>query len=415
LRQTLKHAAANVPYYREQWQERRRLGDDSSVEELANWPVLSKDSLRAGGDAFIADGVTRGSLFELQTSGTSGTPITTWRSKVTMRAWYALVEARWRRWYGVTRRDNWAILGGQEVTPLERTTPPFWLWNSAGNQLYLSSLHLKPEHAAAYVAALRKYGVVHIYAYSSSLAQLAGMVLDQGLDAPRLTVAVTNAEGLEPYQREVIAEAFGCAVHTSYGMSEAIAGASECEHGRLHLWPEAGFVEVLDADDAPLAAAESGRLVCTGLLNDAMPLIRYDVGDRGALSEEHASGSICECGRAMPTLARLEGRNTDNLLTPDGRKVFWVNPVLYGQPIHAAQIVQTARDKLVVKVIPTAGFGQEAETAIRDGLRRRLGDVSVEVVTVDTIASEANGKFRSVVNLVEGGAQTPGATAQAHS
>src|SRR5690606_16212367 len=286
LRQMLKHAADNVPYYRDQWQQRRRRGDDSSVDELANWPVLSKDSLRGGGEAFIADGVQRGSLFELQTSGTSGTPITTRRSRDTMRAWYALVEARWRRWYGVTRRDNWAILGGQEVTPLERTTPPFWLWNSAGNQLYLSSLHLKPEHAAAYVGALRQYGVVHIYSYSSSLAQLAGMVLDQGLDAPRLKVAVTNAEGLEPYQREVITAAFGCAVHTSYGMSEAIAGASECEHGRLHLWPEAGFVEVLGADDTPLAAGESGRLVCTGLLNQDMPLIRYDVGDRGALSEE---------------------------------------------------------------------------------------------------------------------------------
>lgn len=409
----LQHAANEVPYYREQWRERRRQGDDAPVDRLENWPVLTKEALRSGGQALIADGVRRGSLFTLQTSGTSGTPVTTHRSKEAMQAWYALVEARWRRWYGVTRKDRWAILGGQEVTPLEREAPPFWLWNQAGNQLYLSSLHLKPEHAAAYVRALHDYRIVHMYSYSSSLAQLARMVIDQGLDAPKLKVAVTNAEGLEPYQREVISEAFGCAVHTSYGMSEAVAGASECEHGRLHLWPEAGFVEVLDDDGGRVPAGEAGRLICTGLLNEAMPLIRYDVGDRGALRDDAGRASICECGRALPILERLEGRNIDNLLTSDGRKVFWVNPVLYGQPVHAAQIVQTALDRVVVKVVPAAGFGPQAVAAISEGLKRRLGEVAVEVVTVDAIESAPNGKFRSVVNLVQDAGSTGGVAGEA--
>lgn len=402
LTQMLRHAAAEVPYYRDQWQARRRQGDDSAVEDIESWPILTKDALRAGTTAFIAADTEPRSLFELETSGTSGTPVTTMRSRATMQAWYALVEARWRRWYGVSRHDRWAILGGQEVTPLERSRPPFWLWNAAGNQLYLSSLHLRPEHAPAYLAALQEYRIVHVYAYSSSLAQLARMIVDQGLSAPRLKVAVTNAEALEPYQREVIAEAFGCPVHTSYGMSEAVTGASECEHGRLHLWPDAGYVEVLDeAGTSAMPVGEAGRLVCTGLLNRDMPLIRYDVGDRGALSEDPEHVTTCACGRTMPSLDRLEGRNIDNLYTVDGRKVFWVNPVLYGQPLHAAQIVQTALDKVVVKVVPAEGFGQDSVDAIAGGLRRRLGEVTVDVVTVDDIERGANGKFRAVVNLVE--------------
>ena len=39
----------------------------------------------------------------------------------------------------------------------------------------------------------------------------------------------------------------------TYGMAEMVAAASECDHGRLHLWPEAGVVEVLD-DDGVVAA-----------------------------------------------------------------------------------------------------------------------------------------------------------------
>lgn len=404
LAHLLRHAATEVPYYREQWRARRRNGDDSPVEAIENWPVLKKETLRANPRAFIAESSDHRSLFRLDTSGTSGTPVTTWRSRQTMQAWYALVEARWRRWYGVTRHDPWAIMGGQEVTPVERHKPPFWLWNRAGNQLYISTLHLRAENVANYLDALRHYGIVHIYGYPSSLVELARMSLEQGLEPPQLSVAVTNAEPLAPHQRDVIAAAFGCPVHTSYGMSEAVAGASECRHRRLHLWPEAGYVEVFADDrDVLLPDGQSGRLVCTGLLNFDMPLIRYDLGDRGAFDPGVlADGTLpCECGRAMPTIARLEGRNNDSLTTRDGRKVFWVNPVLYGQPLHEAQIIQESLERVVVKVVPAEGFGEAAAAHIAAGLRQRLGDVVVEVKMVDAIARGPNGKFRSVINRVD--------------
>src|SRR5690606_837303 len=126
----------------------------------------------------------------------------------------------------------------------------------------------KPENIPAYVKALIDHKVVHLYGYSSSLAELSRLALDQGLKMPQLKAVVTNAEPLEPYQREVIAKAFGAAVHTSYGMSEAVAAASECDAGTLHLWPEAGFVEVFaDEVDEKVTDGSSGRLVCTGLLN----------------------------------------------------------------------------------------------------------------------------------------------------
>ncbi len=87
----------------------------------------------------------------------------------------------------------------------------------------------------------------------------------------------------------------------TYGMSEAVAAASECSAGRLHLWPEVGWLEVL-SDEAG-AEDGTGELVTTGLLNLDMPLIRYRVGDRGPA---RGQGRTCACGRTLPMFASLE-------------------------------------------------------------------------------------------------------------
>ena len=83
------------------------------------------------------------------------------------------------------------------------------------------------------------------------------------------------------------------------------------------------MVEVLEAG-APVPAGTVGDLVCTGLLNADMPLVRYRVGDRGALAPADEG---CRCGRTLPTLATVEGRVDDVLLTPDGRRIGRLDPV----------------------------------------------------------------------------------------
>jgi len=75
LAYVLHRAATQVPYYRDQWQERRRHGDRASWEVLANWPILKKEPLRANPRAFVADDCDVRRMFHLHTSGTTGTPL----------------------------------------------------------------------------------------------------------------------------------------------------------------------------------------------------------------------------------------------------------------------------------------------------------------------------------------------------
>jgi len=241
LAELLELAATQVPHYRNYWRQQRDVGNTSSWEKLENWPILTKDILREKPEAFIAESHKDKRLFKLSTSGTSGKPITIWRSRKTMQDWYALFEARWRYWHGVSRHDRWAILGGQLVTPTKQTKPPFWTWNSGLNQLYMSTMHISPTNIKAYLDALKRYNIVYLWGYASSMHNLAHMALEQGLETPKLKVAISNAELLHPYQRESIAKAFQCPVLDTYGMSEAVAGAGECEYGSMHMWPDAGI------------------------------------------------------------------------------------------------------------------------------------------------------------------------------
>src|SRR5262249_43089394 len=145
----------------------------------------------------------------------------------TVRAWYALMEARWRRWYGVSRHDRWAILGGQLVTPVAQRRPPFWVWNAALRQLYMSSYHLAPHLIPYYLDALRRHRIQYLWGYPSALHALAQEAVRRQRRDLKMTVAIANAEPLFDYQRQTIAEAFQCPVRETYGLAEIVAAASE--------------------------------------------------------------------------------------------------------------------------------------------------------------------------------------------
>lgn len=395
LAYVLHRAATQVPYYREQWNERRRKGDKASWDYLENWPVLEKEALRASPRAFVADDCDLRRMFRDHTSGTTGTPLDIWLSRSTVQAWYALFEARWRRWYGVSRRDRWAILGGQLITPVKQDSPPFWSRNAGLNQLYMSSYHLAPQFITHYAAALKRYDVKYIWGYTSALYELALGILHQERDDITFKVAITNAEPVEDYQREIIEKAFRCPLRETYGMAEAVVGASECEAGNLHLWPEVGYIEILEGEQ-PIQPGAVGDIVSTGLLNADMPLVRYRIGDRGALKSPDAN---CSCGRTLPQLSCIQGRSDDTLYTPTGRRVGRLDPVFKAHlPVKEVQIVQETLHDIRVRYVPAPGFNEAAQQSIMYRLHERMGD-SVEITfeAVEQIPRTANGKFRAVI------------------
>jgi phenylacetate-CoA ligase len=393
----LQRAATRVPYYRDLWQAQRDRGERVSWDRLEHWPVLDKEPLRADPRAFIADDCDARRMYVENTSGTTGKPLRIWRTRSTLTAMYSISAARTIGWYGIPTNARMARFGGQLVTPARQRKPPFWVWNAAMQQLYMSTYHLSPSLIPYYLDALVRYRIVYIAGYTSALCALAREALRLGRRDLQMAAAFTNAESISAEQRELIGAAFQCPVCEEYGMGEGVAAASQCPAGSLHRYPEFGHIEVVN-EDGPVPAGEVGDLVCTGLLNPDMPLIRYRVGDRGRLAPP---GTRCECGRTLPVVLEIAGRINDLLITRDGRQVARLGAVFHHLPVRESQIVQESLDRLHVLVAPAPEFTDDAARTIRERLRERVGEMEVSLEYVETVPRTANGKVRTVVCQLE--------------
>ena len=171
----------------------------------------------------------------------------------------------------------------------------------------------------------------------------------------------------------------------------------QCEAGSYHSHPMYGLVEIVDQDGRACAPGETGDLVLTGFINEAMPLIRYRIGDRAV-----ASDTACACGRKHPVIGAILGREDDYIVTPEGNMVGRLDPMFKGLTgILEAQVVQEAIDEITILVVPAAGFDDGARASLIDGLRERVGrSMKITVKDVPAIARTRGGKFRSVISRI---------------
>jgi phenylacetate-CoA ligase len=161
------------------------------------------------------------------------------------------------------------------------------------------------------------------------------------------------------------------------------------------------FVEILRPDGTAADTGEPGELVLTDLHNRAMPLIRYRVGDFGAWA------SPCRCGRPLPSLERIYGREYDFVHGLDGRR-FHGEFFLYvfeelqstGYPVEQFQVVQTDRDRLRVDVISNVPLAADFIVRLRERVEPQMPGMKLDLRPVPAIARASSGKMRLIINEV---------------
>lgn len=394
LRELVRIAATRVPYYREQWRHVDWLSVHSAAD-LHLLPRLDKQSVRRHEGQFLVEGRNPQSLWLEKTSGTTGTALRIYWPKAMLPQWWALVEVAIRRVAGVGQAIPRAMMGGRTIVRGATTSPPYWRFNRRWRQLYLSSFHVSPTTAAAYIQALRDYGSQWITGYGSAVAALAQAGLDSGVAPLSLRATIVSGDTLSAGMRRSMETFFACPCYDSYGQCEAVCMAMECEYQRMHVIAGAGIVEVLRDDGSPCNPGEVGEIVATGLLNDAMPLIRYRMGDYAAWAEDQ----VCGCGNPQPILTHLEGRMDDYLVLGDGRKIGRLAAFKRSPTIHSAQLLQDAPDHAYLLVRPGAGYQRRDALAVCDDIRQKVGRFSLNVVEVPEIPKTARGKTALVVRL----------------
>jgi phenylacetate-CoA ligase len=400
LRGILQRAFEQVPYYRATWRSAGITSADLTsirVGNLARLPITPKLELKAASEAFVATDVAqRHRLRRYQTSGSTGTPVTCVCTIDAHRGFTAAREVRSFRRAGTSIRKPRSTIGGRMVVPRNQLRPPYYRYNAVEAQVYFSAYHISPANVRDYLEGFHRYrpAVLTGYAYAHYL--LARIMREQRLTLEYQPEAlVLSSERLTREMKEVIQEAFRARAYEEYGSVENCVLATECEQGNLHVSPDFGILEIVDSDGHPTPAGVEGRVLGTGLLNPAQPLVRYDLGDRAAWSRER-----CSCGRdQLPTLQHIDGRLEDVIVGPDGRQMVRFHGIFIDLPnVLEGQVVQEAIDRIRVLVVTTPGFEAAQEKMIRERLAERLGPVHVSVERVKAIARTDRGKFKAVIS-----------------
>jgi len=396
LRSFLTNAGIEVRYYRDMFAAAGfNPAHVNSPGDLQSLPLLDKTAIRDHTSELEAKPARK--LVRYNTGGSSGEPLVFFMGKdrVTHD-----VAAKWRatRWWGVDIGDPEVVLWGSPIE-ISRQDAAKRIRDKLFRSHLLPAFHMSHERMDQYLAAIRRIRPRMMFGYASALALLAEHARDRGVVLDRLGIRVCFATGetLYPTQRQSIEEAFGAPVANGYGSRDAGFIAHECPQGSLHLSAEHVIVELVDANDRPVAPGEQGEIVVTHMATGDFPFIRYRTGDMGVMGSRP-----CACGRGLPVLEQVLGRSTDFIRTKTGNAM------------HALALIYEARDKpgvrafkfiqeedlsLELQIVAGPEFNDEVEAAIRRGLHARMGeDAAIVVRTVAEIPPEKSGKYRYVVS-----------------
>jgi phenylacetate-coenzyme A ligase PaaK-like adenylate-forming protein len=180
------------------------------------------------------------------------------------------------------------------------------------------------------VSALNAYQPEVLMGYTGVLGLLAGEQLSGRLDIAPVAV-LGSSEPLTADIRARIRAAWGSDPANAYATTEAllVANSTPVTPDVLEIPDDMLVVEVVDADDRPVAPGEVGeKVLVTNLANFTLPLIRYELADRVTLG-----AGPNPTGRPWTWLSAIEGRTNDTLCLPSltGGRVD-VLPYRLGEP-----------------------------------------------------------------------------------
>jgi phenylacetate-CoA ligase len=226
-------------------------------------------------------------------------------------------------------------------------------------------------------------------------------------DDTQLRLGILGAEPWSDTMKTRIEDWLGIRAYDIYGTSE-LSGPMFCECSEqkgFHVWGDLAYIEILDPDTGEsLGPGEKGELVVTMLQKEALPMIRYKIGDITSFDDE-----VCPCGRTHPRLMRISGR-VDDMLIIRGINVF-PSQIEYalmaipevGQHFQIVVDRKGALDDMLVRVEVSKEFFSDKITdlmAIRKSVEHKLRNTLNVAVNVELVEPGSLPRFEGKAKRV---------------
>jgi phenylacetate-CoA ligase len=217
----------------------------------------------------------------------------------------------------------------------------------------------------------------------------------------RIPNIVPCAELVSQAQRQRWREAFECEVFEIYGSREMTSIAGELpDHQSMAVASDTYHVEVLDESGNLVPHGQPGLITISTLAERGMPLIRYQLEDIGVLEPPPAGSPV-----PFPRLRITHGRMLDVICCPNGKMLpgeFFPHLMKeVERSVDTFQVVQTAIDRLIVRLVPRAAYDPSVAEYLRGHIQSQVGDgVTIEFELVDSIAFSTSGKYRPTISML---------------
>ena len=403
VRAIVSHAYSSVPFYREAM-DRAGLGpaDFHTAEDLAKLPVVTGESIAEAPDRFLSRLYAGGRSLSLYSSGTSG------RAKNICYDRAALFSTMA---YGHRHRRVLAGFLGQTLAYREMNICPpqsisiqlrkfyeeySWVPGSMDFKRSILSPSGRIDEN------LRKINVFKpdlIRGIGSYIGVLFRAAYENGFPLHRPRAVLYGADRMPDHDKELIENHFGVHVLSSYQAAEALRIAYQCEKKEcFHINMDHTAVRVVDDKGSAMGPGERGEIIISNLINRATVILNYKLGDLVTLGR-----SACPCGRTLPSLSCIEGRNIDLIRLETGEII---HTAILLADIHAiegiiqVQLIQENVNVFSVLVVCIAGMDWTvARRKIQAVVGAHLGDrIQAKIEPVREIPREQGGKVRSFIS-----------------
>jgi len=357
LQKIVKHAYKSTIYYKE-------LLDKSGInpfsihtpEDLKRIPILSKEEFRKNfPEKIFANGTSKKSYIKTATSGSTGRQLIYYISKDA----YGMINAagvRGWNWAGYQLGDKYIKITQNKRHNVLKRLQDFI------NRGHLYTHQYNEAGFSELIKLLNKVKPTVLRSYPDPLIFISNYIIKNKLGVPHIGAVTTTGNTLFKETRQLIEKCFNTKVFDSYSC-EGSTHADECAtHSCYHLSDEYAITEIIDENGKEVKPGERGLLVTTDLWNYACPFIRYDSRDYVVKSKND-----CSCGRGLASLERIDGRDNDILITPDGNFLIaqtFTTYFKYFESIEQFQVVQNSSDTLLFKLVTNKNYNTDIENNI---------------------------------------------------
>lgn len=397
LRQLVTHAYYHVPFYREMFERLNLKPEDiQGIEDLYKLPVIDKNVVRENMYLGIMSNThDKEKILKVTTSGSTGEPFTVFVEKKQLEMRWA-ATLRSTEWTGYRFGDRQVRLWHKYLSMKKFEVIKERIEAFLSRRKFVPAYEIGEDNIKDFLDEILKFKPVLLDGYAESFNIIAQYLRHFKYDGYKPKGIMSSAQTLPEDSRKRIEEAFGCKVYDKYGAREFAGGiAYQCsEQDGYHVVAECAIIEIVDKEGRQVAPGETGHVVVTELNNNALPLIRYRLGDVATAIDPNKQ---CACGRGLPLIGNIEGRiqativGTKKQIVPGS---FFARLFSnYDFAVRQFQVVQNEFGKITMKIVKANRYDDSVLENICYEVKRHLGDdMEIDIQFVDVIPLGRTGK-----------------------